>query len=32
MAKDVVAALKKENSMIDRYLAKSGHPIDKMSK
>ena len=32
MAKDVVAALKKENAMIDKFLAKSGHPIDKMSK
>ena len=32
MAKDVVAALTKENAMIDKFLAKSGHPIDKMSK
>ena len=31
MAKDVVAALTKENAMIDKFLAKSGHPIDKMS-
>ena len=32
MAKDIIAAQKKEIAQLDRFLAKSGHPVDKMSK
>lgn len=32
MAKDIIAAQKKEIAQLDRFLAKSGHPADKMSK
>lgn len=32
MAKDIIAAQKKEIAQLDKFLAKSGHPVDKMSK
>ena len=32
MAKDIIAAQKKEIAQLDRFLAKNGHPVDKMSK
>lgn len=32
MAKAIIAAQKKEIAQLDKFLAKSGHPVDKMSK
>ena len=32
MAKDIIAAQKKEIAQFDKFLAKNGHPVDKMSK
>ena len=32
MAKDIIAAQKKEIAQLDKFLAKNGHPVDKMSK
>ena len=32
MAKDIIAAQKKEIAQLDKFLAKSGHPVDKMNK
>ncbi|MEO7885952.1 MAG: DUF305 domain-containing protein [Polaromonas sp.] len=32
MAKDIIAAQKKEIAQLDKFLAKSGHPVEKMSK
>ena len=32
MAKNIVAAQKKEIPQLDRFLAKSGHPVEKMAK
>ena len=32
MAKDIIAAQKMEIAQLDKFLAKSGHPVDKMSK
>ena len=32
MAKNIVAAQKKEIAQLDRFLAKSGHPVEKMAK
>ena len=32
MAKDIIAAQKKEIAQLDRFLAKNGHPVDKMGK
>ena len=32
MAKNIIAAQKKEISQLDKFLEKSGHPVDKMSK
>ena len=32
MAKDIIAAQKKEIAQLDRFLAKNGRPVDKMSK
>ena len=32
MARDIIAAQKKEIAQLDRFLAKSGHPVDKMGK
>ena len=32
MAKAIIAAQKKEIAELDKFLAKSGHPVDKMSK
>lgn len=32
MAKAIIAAQKKEITQLDKFLAKSGHPVDKMSK
>lgn len=32
MAKAIIAAQKKEIAQLDKFLARSGHPVDKMSK
>ena len=32
MAKDIIAAQKKEITQLDKFLAKNGQPVDKMSK
>lgn len=32
MAKDIISAQKKELAQLDKFLAKKGHPADKMSK
>jgi uncharacterized protein (DUF305 family) len=32
MAKDIIAAQKKEIAQLDKFLAKNGHTVDKMSK
>lgn len=32
MAKDIIAAQKKEIAQLDKFLAKNGHPVDKISK
>ena len=32
MARDIIAAQKKEIAQLDRFLAKNGHPVDKMGK
>jgi len=32
MAESIIAAQKKEIAQLDKFLAKNGHPVDKMSK
>ncbi|ABM39808.1 protein of unknown function DUF305 (plasmid) [Polaromonas naphthalenivorans CJ2] len=32
MAQNIIAAQKKEIAQLDKFLAKNGHPVDKMSK
>lgn len=32
MAKDIIAAQKKEIAQFDKFLVKNGHPVEKMSK